>query len=283
MTMVGDRDDEHRVRQAPGEHAAGQSFRAAGCRPLAHPDRHHPRRQQQHVAALEVLQRGVVELLGAGEARVVGVDGRGDRALPVPGGHRERGDRHLVAHPHRGVAREQQVGQRGDDEVTALHELPGQAAGPGQLVVRQPGDERAGEVLGREIGQVGGRGAPEGGAQPRVVDGGGDQLAAGRGVGEDLGQQPVQVQHLHTAGGELGGEGVVLLLRPVDPRDPVEQQLVVVPGGQPAQLRTRPVQQNRAQPAHLAGGAHPRGRLDHAQRLAQVPGAAPASPAEPPG
>ena len=60
---------------------------------------------------------GAVELLDAGEARVVGVDGGGDGALAVPGRHGQRRHRDLVAHPDRGVAGEQQVGQRRDDEV----------------------------------------------------------------------------------------------------------------------------------------------------------------------
>ena len=83
------------------------------------------------------------------------------------------------------------------------------------------------------------------------------------------------------------GEGVVLLLRAVHPRDAVEEQLVVVARGEPPQLGPGAVQHHRAQPAHLAGGAHGRGglgnsvgglRLDHGQRLAQAAVPAPPSP-----
>ena len=122
-----------------------------------------------------------------------------------------------------------------------------------------------------------GRRPLQGGAQPRVVDGGADQLGAGRREGQDLGQQPVQVQHLDAAVAQRLGEGVVLLLRAGHPRDAVEEQLVVVARGEPPQLGAGPVQQHRAQAAHLAGRAHraASGR-DHGQRLAQRPARAPA-------
>ena len=177
--------------------------------------------QQQHVAALEVLQAGAVELLHPGEARVVGVDGGGDRALAVPGRHGQRGDRDLVADPHRGVAGEQQVGQRGDDEVRAVHHLVGQARAAAQLVVGQPGDERGGQVLGREPGEVAGRGALQAGAQPRVVDGGADQLRPRRRGRRAISvSSAVEVEHLDAAGAQRLGERVVLLLRAVHPGTP---------------------------------------------------------------
>ena len=242
-------------------------------------DRHDAVGQQQDVAALEVLQAGAVELLHPGEARVVGVDGGGDGALPVPRRHRQRRHRDLVAHPDRGVAGEQQVGQRGDDEVAAVHHPVGQAVAAAQLVVGQPRDEGAGEVLGRQVAQVCGRDALQRRPEPRVVDGRGDQLGPRRGEGQHLGEQPVEVQHLDAALGQRRREGVVLLLRAVHPRDAVEEQLVVVARGEPPQLGPGPVQHHRAQSAHLAGGAHGRGglgnsvggpRLDHGQRLAQA-------------
>ena len=110
-----------------------------------------------------------VELLDAGEARVVGVDGGGDRALAVPGGHGQRGHGHLVADPDRGVAGEQQVRQRRDDEVAAVHHLVGQALAAAQLVVGEAGDER---------GRRGPRGRARPGAwSPRAA---GWRRAAGR-------------------------------------------------------------------------------------------------------
>ena len=271
------------MRQPPGEQPPGQPLRAAGRRPFAHADRHHTGGQQQDVAALQVLQSGAVELLDAGEPRMVGVDGGGDRALPVPRRHGQRGHRHLVAHPHRGVAGEQQVGQRRDDEVAAVHDLVGQAAAAAQLVVRETGDERGRQVLGIQPGQMAGGRPLQGRAQPRVVDRGADELGPRGGEAQDLGEQLVQVEDLDAALGQGCGERVVLLLRPVHPRDAVEEQLVVVPGGESPQLRPGAMQQDGAQPADLAAGPHARTRLDHGQRLTQPAGPPPARTLRPAG
>ena len=248
------------MRQPAREHPAGQPLRAARRRPLAHADRDHPVGEQQDVAALQVLQAGVVELLDPGEARMVGVDGGGDGALPVPRRHRQRRHRDLVAHPDRGVAGEQQVGQRGDDEVGAVHHPVGQPVPAAQLVVGESGDEGAGEVLGGQLAEVRARDPLQGRAEARVVHRGGDQLVPRGRNGQHLGEQPVEVQHLDAALGQRGGEGVVLLLRAVHPRDAVEEQLVVVARGEPPQLGPGTVQHHGAQSADLAGRAHDRRR-----------------------
>jgi hypothetical protein len=51
------------------------------------------------------------------------------------------------------------------------------------------------------------------------------------------------------------GERVVLLLRTADPWDAVEQQLVVVAGGEPLQLRARPMEKDGPEPTDLRIGA----------------------------
>jgi len=71
-------------------------------------------------------------------------------------------------------------------------------------------------------------------------------------VGECLLQQLAEVEHLDAVVAQRLREPVVLLLGPVHPGDPVEQQLVVVPRGQPLELGARAVQQDRTEPAHLA-------------------------------
>ena len=101
------------------EDLAGQPLDAGGRGPLADADGDHARREQQHVAALDVLVVPAVDLAGAGEARVLGVDQLGQLGLALAGRHRQRGDRDPVADPHAGVAGEQQVGQRVDEEVVA--------------------------------------------------------------------------------------------------------------------------------------------------------------------
>ena len=49
-------------------------------------------------------------------------------------------------------------------------------------------------------------------------------------VGQCLDQQLAQIEHLNPATAERVGEAVVLLLRPVDPRQPVEEQASLLRG-----------------------------------------------------
>jgi hypothetical protein len=79
-----------------------------------------------------------------------------------------------------------------------------------------------------------------------------EQLAARLGDVEHLGQQLVQVEHLDAVRAQRLRELVVLLLRAVEPRHAVEQQVVVVARRQPPQLRPRAVQDDRTQPPDLA-------------------------------
>ena len=72
---------------------------------------------------------------------------------------------------------------------------------------------------------------------------------------EGLGEQVGEVEHLDVALAQRGGEGVVLVLRAGDPRDAVEEQLVVVARGEPLQLGTGPVQHHGPEPADLGVGA----------------------------
>ena len=78
------------------------------------------------------------------------------------------------------------------------------------------------------------------------------------GVGQCLDQQLTQIQHLNSAAAERIGETVVLLLRSVDPGQPIEQQSIVVTRRQQPQIVARTMQQHRTQPANL--GANPRRR-----------------------
>ena len=98
-------------------------------------------------------------------------------------------------------------------------------------------------------------------AQPATVDG----RRPGRGAGPlviQRGHQNIrQEQDLDAAGAQHRRERVVLLLGPADPRDAVEQQLVVVARGEPLELRSRPVQQNHAQRPDLAVHAGHRLRI----------------------
>ena len=70
-------------------------------------------------------------------------------------------------------------------------------------------------------------------------------------VGQRLGQQIGEEQHLHTPVAQQRGERIVLALRLGHPGQAVEQQRVVVARGQPLQFGAGPVQDDGAQPANL--------------------------------
>ena len=106
------------------------------------------------------------------------------------------------------------------------------ADGSGPRCSRSAGDERRADQVGAQ----------------RAVE----QLAARLGDVEHLGQQLVQVEHLDVVRAQRLGELVVLLLRAVEPRHAVEQQVVVVARRQPPQLGPGAVQDDRPQPPDLA-------------------------------
>ncbi len=90
---------------------------------------------------------------------------------------------------------------------------------------------------------------------PGVVEHRSYAVRTGRLVLERLGQQVGQVQHLDAVVAEGLRERVMLVLGASHPWDAVEEQLVVVAGGQPLELRSRAVQQHRAEPPDLGVGA----------------------------
>ena len=235
--LLGDGYGEHGVRGPVGEDLAGQALDPRGRRTLPDADGQDARREQQYVATLDVLAAPTVDLRCRDEPGVVGVDQLGELALPAPRRHREGGDRHLVADPHARVAGEEQVGQRVDQEVVAGQQAGHQPEPAAHLVVAQAGGQHVRELLGREVAQglvqVVAQRVPEPEAEPVTASMAcAASVCAGQGLDEQLGQ----VEHLDAAGTQRLGERVVLLLRPGDPGDPVEQQLVVVARGQPLEL-----------------------------------------------
>ena len=152
--LLGDRHGEHRVGELSLEHRPGQPLDSGGGGPLPDPDRDHAGREQQHVAAFDRLVVGPVELVGAGEPRVMGVDRPGQRRLALPRRHGQAGDRDLVADPHARVAGEQQVGQRVDHEVVPVHEAVGQPADGRDLLVGQAGHQDRRQVGGVQVVEV---------------------------------------------------------------------------------------------------------------------------------
>ena len=100
--------------------------------------------------------------------------------------------------------------------------------------------------------------APDRFERVAVDDARADLLDVFRRPGDLPGEAPMVLQVLHLDAVLPQGlrEGVVLLLGAAHPRDPVEEQLVVVPRGQPGQLGAGAVQQDGPEPADLARDTH---------------------------
>ncbi len=264
------------MRQPGVEDLAGQPLDAGRGRTLPDADRDHARGQEQDVAALHVLVVPAVDLAGADEARVLGVDQLGQLRLALAGGHREAGHGHPVADPHAGVAREQQVGQRVDEEVVGAQQAGDQTVAAADLVVAHAGGQDVGEIGGGEVTQRLGEVAPQGVAEVEAAERAGDRVVARELALEGLGEQLGEVEDLDPAVAQRLGEGVVLLLRPAHPGDAVEQQPVVVARGQSLELVAGAVEHDRGQPADFTvsavGGS---GGGDHDRTLAGVTGARP--------
>src|SRR6266516_1401978 len=82
-------------------------------------------------------------------------------------------------------------------------------------------------------------------------------LLARRLLRERLGEQVAEQQDLDPALAEHLRERPVFQLRPLDPHDLVEQQLVDVGGSEPGQLEVRLVEQDAAKPADLRADIEP--------------------------
>ncbi len=211
-----------------------------------------PGASKQHVAAFDVLEAGLVEQRRAGEPRVVAVDRLRERGLAGPCRHGEAGDRGLVTDPQAGVAGEQQVWQRIDDEVVRVHHPVDEPAAGAQLVVGDARDEcrtETGRVEAREVVRDA---SPQAVAEAYVGEDGLGQLLASGLDREHIDEQVAEVEDGRAAGAQRLGEDVVLLLRPTDPRDAIEQQRIVVSGSQAGKLRSWAVEQHGVEPADLA-------------------------------
>jgi hypothetical protein len=150
-------------------------------------------------------------------------------------------------------------GQRVDHEVPAVMHPPDQPefpAGDRQFVERQTRHQHPGQRRRLQRPQIRRQLLGQRQTQPPRIDRRRDSVHPRRpAVRQRLGQQIGQQQHLDTAGAQQVGERVVFALRLGHPRQPVEQQLVVVARRQPLQLGPRPVQDDRPQRAHLGVAA----------------------------
>ena len=141
---------------------------------------------------------------------------------------------------------------------------------PQQMGVRWTGWGLLAALAGLQLAQIRREVLSQMRAQSPAVHGRGDALHAGRSTGQCLGQQLGQQQYFNSAGTQQCGEGVVLLLRPGHPGQPVEEQRVVVAGGEPLQLGAGPVQDDRTQRADF--GVNAKTGLGHSLTVApEVP------------
>ena len=246
--FLGDRHGKHDLGEAALQRLAGEALEAGRSRTFADSDGEDARRQQQDVAALEVLEVRAVRAWGVGEARMVLVDESRQLGLAYAGRHREAGDRHTTRQPHRRVAGEQQVGQRVDQEALGRQQAGDDAAEALDLVVAQAGCQRHGQLGGRLVGHHPGDVVAQSVAEAQARGGRLDDAGAYVGVDEGLGEQVHEVEDLDVMVAQRLGERVVLLLRAANPRDTVEQQRVVVAWCQTSELGTRSVQHDRPQP-----------------------------------
>ena len=152
--FLGDRHRPARCAPGRGRSSAGP---AARRRRAGSARRRRPRRTPGASSSTSPPSRcsrpGSYTQRGAGEPRVMAVDRPGQRGLAPAGRHRQAGHRDLVADPHRRVAREQQVGQRVDDEVVPVHER----GRPGRRPVRSSSWREPGHQYVAQVGRVAGR------------------------------------------------------------------------------------------------------------------------------
>jgi hypothetical protein len=256
----------------PLEEPLSQRLDGAGARALAHADEHRPAPDDEHIAALQArgAEHAVAPHLLARprEERVAAIDLRHVQGLAPARGVGHVVDAHAAVHPARRVPREDVVGQRREHEGQPVDRC-GQAAGrERELVDGDASDEHLRQSLRRQLTQPPAQAAAQPRAQVDLAQRLVDQRRADAGDRQGLGQQLLEIEDLDAAPAQGCREGVVLVARAADPRQVVEQQLVLVGRRQAAQLEVGAVEDDTPQRADLradvqatggrgGGGGHP--------------------------
>ncbi len=204
------------------------------------------------------------------EQRVPAVDRLVVDRLADPGLHAHRVDRDAVVDPRGGVAGEQVVGQRRQEQVVQAERLDHHGRRLlgvlEQLALGHTADQVAHQGVVVETGE----GVVErvGGHRPvdPLVEGGVQDVRTRLRNRHRLAQQLVEQVHLDAEVAQRLREPVVLLLGALHPQHVVEEVRVLVRGGEPLQLEVRPVQDRLAQQADLRVHVQP-----HAVSSAQAP------------
>jgi hypothetical protein len=192
---------------------------------------------------------------------MVAVDRAQMHGLPRSRDRRHGVHRHASVDPGRRVAREQVVGQRRDRELVGGRDRVDERAGlERQLLVRDAAHEHRRQVTRRQLVQPPGHALTHPAAEACRSDRGRDDLLARRVDGQRLGQQSRKLQHLDSPLRQRVGEGIVLLPGPLDPEHVVEEQLVLVPRGEPLERGARAAQDDPAKAAHLGVDSEVGGR-----------------------
>ena len=276
------------VSHAVVKEPSGQALDPSGAGAVGQADHEAAVAQDLEVTTLDRGHRGPVLLAPQqatpGEGWVVAVDGLIVDRLAAPGSQGHGVDVLAPVEPGRGVAGEQVVGQRGDDELAlqggqeggveqrarirgaeSLAQLGARDAGQqhlGQLSVRQGLEEVCEDLRGGYTHSLGTDCLRK------------DELAGLR-VGQGLGQQLAEVVDEDALGPQDRSQGVVLSLGPVDIEGVVEEKGGGVDRRQARDLATWTVDDHLAQAPGL--GVDPATAVAHGDEGTVLPRAAPTS------
>jgi hypothetical protein len=256
------------VRRALPEQRACDQRHGLRRRALAHPDQNRAPADRHHVAALH--SRPAPVLVDAAEPdvhaaarrkqRVKAVDRLQEHRLRAAGRLRHRVEGDPVVDPARGVALEDEVRQRRQEQLIRPGGFVGEAFALHEVRLRDAADQVVGD-LGRRCRLAPLPPAPgEVEADVALVEHAVKHPGARLGQLEHLGQELFRVEDLDSPVAHDADEGVVLLLRAFDPDDVVEEQLLGVRRRQPRVLTARPVDEYLVQLPDLGIDAEPRRR-----------------------
>jgi hypothetical protein len=253
--LLGQVDREDLAGGVRVEQPLRQRLDRSGASALTHADEQRAAAEDEHVAPFQP-RRAVHAvaphlLAGTGEQRMAAVDRAHVQGLAPARRVGHVVDADAAVDPARGVAREEVVGQRREHEGQPVDRGGEPGGRERELVERDAADEHLRQALGRELVHP----AAQALAQPRTevdVAQRAFQYGAAHAVDRQrLGQQLLEVEDLDAPPAQGVGEGVVLLARAADPRQVVEEQLVLVGRRQTPQLEVGAVEDDTPQRADL--------------------------------
>ena len=241
------------------EQAAGQMLHPLRRGALGHADEHGATADDQDVAPFDggvvvvaLLVTEVLDELLTGKLRVPAVDGLHVVGLATTGGLGHGVDGDAAIDPAGGVAGEEVVGQRFDDEIgRGMHADHHVDAAVGHLGVGEAAGEDAGQLAVRHVRQEAAHVVGQGSAEAIV----GDLVLQQPGFGfrhvQGFRQQIGQEEDFDILIAQYLSEFVVLLTGTFHRQDVVKQQILAVGRGQTLQTEVGAVQHDTAQLANF--------------------------------